>query len=109
MAAIGDFDLQPLVGLSQCRALPIDFFLRIGVCLFGERQTLLLRGQTHLALFDALEQMLAIGEEYHAQWLTFGPRSKAGHPHHPLYLRRDSVPEPFDVRAYCAAQRERLK
>ena len=60
-------------------------------------------------LFDALEQMLAIGEEYHAQWLTFGPRSKAGHPHHPLYLRRDSVPEPFDVRAYCAAQRARLK
>ena len=36
-------------------------------------------------------------------------RSKAGHPHHPLYLRRDSVPEPFDVRAYCAAQRARLK
>ena len=60
-------------------------------------------------LFDALEEMLAIGEEYHAQWLTFGPRSKAGHPHHPLYLRRDSVPEPFDVRAYCAAQRARLK
>ncbi|EKC44380.1 hypothetical protein LEA_20674, partial [human gut metagenome] len=60
-------------------------------------------------LFDALEEMLAIGEEFHAQWLTFGPRSKAGHPHHPLYLRRDSVPEPFDVRAYCAAQRARLK
>ena len=60
-------------------------------------------------LFDALEQMLAIGEEYHAQWLTFGARSKAGHPHHPLYLRRDSVPEAFDVRAYCAAQRARLK
>ena len=60
-------------------------------------------------LFDALEQMLAIGEEYHAQWLTFGARSKAGHPHHPLYLRRDSVPEPFDVRTYCAAQRARLK
>ena len=57
-------------------------------------------------LFDALEEMLAIGEEFHAQWLTFGPRSKAGHPHHPLYLRRDSVPEPFDVRAYCAAQRD---
>ena len=60
-------------------------------------------------LFDALEEMLDIGEEFHAQWLTFGARSKAGHPHHPLYLRRDSVPEPFDVRAYCAAQRARLK
>lgn len=30
-------------------------------------------------LFDALEEMLAIGEEFHAQWLTFGPRSKAQH------------------------------
>lgn len=60
-------------------------------------------------LFDALAEMLAIGEEFHAQWLTFGARSKAGHPHHPLYLRRDSVPEPFNVRAYCAAQRARLK
>lgn len=57
-------------------------------------------------LFDALEQMLAIGEEYHAQWLTFGPRSKAGHPHHPLYLRRDSVPEPVRrARLLCGAAR----
>lgn len=51
-------------------------------------------------LFDALEEMLAIGEEYHAQWLTFGARSKAGHPHHPLYLRKDETPQPFDVQAY---------
>ena len=23
-----------------------------------------------------------------------------GHPHHPLYLRKDSTPEPFDVENY---------
>ena len=68
-----------------------------------------LHEQNMAAFRYVLEEMLAIGEEYHAQWLTFGARSKAGHPHHPLYLRRDSVPEPFDVRAYCAAQRVRLK
>ena len=28
------------------------------------------------------------------------PRSKKGHPHHPLYLRKDSTPEPFDVENY---------
>ena len=33
-------------------------------------------------------------------WVTFGKRSKAGHPHHPLYLRKDAVPEPFDVEHY---------
>ena len=59
---------------------------------------------------DCVRDMLLCGERYGAVWYTAGARSKAkGHPHHPLYLRRDSVPEPFDVRAYCAAQRARLK
>lgn len=49
------------------------------------------------ALFD----MLAEGDRAGAKWLTFGKRSKKGHPHHPLYLRADSAPEEFDVRAYC--------
>ncbi len=31
-----------------------------------------------------------------ARWVTAGPRSKAGHPHHPLYLKKDSPLEPFD-------------
>jgi len=30
-----------------------------------------------------------------ASWFTAGPRSKAGHPHHPLYLKKDSPLEPF--------------
>ncbi|MBQ7738006.1 MAG: DUF1643 domain-containing protein [Oscillospiraceae bacterium] len=50
-----------------------------------------------------VEDMIAVGEEYGAEWFTAGPRSKKGHPHHPLYLRRDSVLEPFeDLRSYCA-------
>ena len=32
--------------------------------------------------------------------MTFGKRSKKGHPHHPLYLRKDSTPELFDVENY---------
>ena len=39
--------------------------------------------------------MADIGMEKHARWFTAGPRSKAGHPHHPLYLRKDTVLEPF--------------
>ena len=46
--------------------------------------------------------MVDIGERYGARWFTAGARSKKGHPHHPLYLRKDSVLEPFDARAYCA-------
>lgn len=52
-------------------------------------------------LIPAVLDLVALGEEFGAEWLTFGKRSKAGHPHHPLYLRADSTPEPFDVRGYC--------
>ena len=52
-------------------------------------------------LREALLDMIAVGEEFGAEWLTFGRRSKKGHPHHPLYLRADSIPEAFDVKAYC--------
>ena len=40
--------------------------------------------------------MAEIGNRCGARWYTAGPRSKDGHPHHPLYLKRDSVLEPFD-------------
>ena len=46
--------------------------------------------------------MVDIGERYGARWFTAGARSKKGHPHHPLYLRKDSILTPFDARAYCA-------
>ncbi len=40
--------------------------------------------------------MAAIGNRYRAKWFTAGPRSRAGHPHHPLYLRSDSPLDPFE-------------
>lgn len=42
-----------------------------------------------------------VGDRFGARWVTAGPRSRAGHPHHPLYLKKDSVLEPFeDLRTY---------
>ncbi len=52
-------------------------------------------------LWGCLRDMIALGEEYGARWVTAGKRSKKGHPHHPLYLRADSVIEDFCVQAYC--------
>ncbi len=49
---------------------------------------------------DCVRDMIALGERRGARWFSAGQRSKAGHPHHPLYLRKDSVLEPFDVSAY---------
>lgn len=45
--------------------------------------------------------MIAMGERYGAKWFTAGKRSKAGHPHHPLYLKSDSGLDPFDAAEYC--------
>lgn len=52
-------------------------------------------------LKDCVLDMIDIGERYGAHWVTAGARSKKGHPHHPLYLRKDSGLDPFDVRDYC--------
>ena len=53
-------------------------------------------------LRDCVIDMIDIGERYGARWFTAGKRSKAkGHPHHPLYLKKDSYLDSFDVRTYC--------
>ena len=49
---------------------------------------------------DLMREMVALTRERDIPWVTFGKRSKKGHPHHPLYLRKDSTPEPFDVENY---------
>ena len=47
-----------------------------------------------------LADMVDIGNEFGAEWYKTGKPSVKGHPHHPLYLRKDSVLEPFDMEAY---------
>ena len=47
-----------------------------------------------------LRDMLEVGREYGASWYCAGRVSKKGHPHHPLYLRKDEKIRPFDVDAY---------
>ena len=48
-----------------------------------------------------VRDMIDIGCRYNARWFTAGKRSKKGHPHHPLYLRKDSPLDPFDAAVYC--------
>lgn len=49
---------------------------------------------------DCVREMVDIGNEYGAHWLSAGKRSNKGHPHHPLYLRKDEKTEDFDVNTY---------
>ncbi|MBP5728761.1 MAG: DUF1643 domain-containing protein, partial [Clostridia bacterium] len=54
--------------------------------------------------------MAEIGQRYGARWFTAGPRSKAGHPHHPLYLKKDAPLDPFtDLSDYLHTLEERFR
>ena len=49
---------------------------------------------------DCVRDMVRLGEACGAHWFTVGKRSAKGHPHHPLYLRRDEKTAAFDIDAY---------
>ena len=50
---------------------------------------------------QCVRDMIAVGQRRGARWYTAGSRSKRkGHPHHPLYLRKDSQLEEFNVAEY---------
>lgn len=54
-------------------------------------------------LTECLNDMVNIGNEFGATWFTAGKRSNAGHPHHPLYLKKNSVLDPFDACEYLSS------
>ncbi|MBQ6851953.1 MAG: DUF1643 domain-containing protein [Oscillospiraceae bacterium] len=51
-------------------------------------------------LSKCVQDMVREGESFGAQWYCAGRLSKKGHPHHPLYLRKDEKLRPFDVKGY---------
>lgn len=53
-------------------------------------------------LKECLEDMVNIADQYKAVWCKVGKCSVKGHPHHPLYLKKDSKIEEFDIETYLA-------
>lgn len=53
-------------------------------------------------LFPCLRDMVEIGQGHGAEWLCAGSCSKKGHPHHPLYLRKDEKVRPFEIEKYMS-------
>ena len=51
-------------------------------------------------LKECLCDMVAEGDRFAASWFHAGKPSVKGHPHHPLYLKKDSPLQPFDMLAY---------
>lgn len=51
---------------------------------------------------DCVRTMIALGTKYRAKWFSAGAISKRGHPHHPLYLKKDTPLDPFDIESYIS-------
>ena len=51
-------------------------------------------------LRDCVLDMVELGKKYGANWFCAGKRSKKGHPHYPLYLRKDAETEEFNIDEY---------
>ncbi|MDI9521278.1 MAG: DUF1643 domain-containing protein [Bacillota bacterium] len=63
--------------------------------------------ETRDYLRDCLLDFAKLAQNKGAKWVTAGQRSKKGHPHHPLYLRKDSVFEDFDIEKYLESFMEK--
>ena len=59
-------------------------------------------------LSACVRDMLEAGEGYGAKWYCAGAITKKGHPHHPLYLKKDEKIKPFDVSTYLDRLQEIL-
>ena len=51
-------------------------------------------------LKGCLKDIVSVSKEYNVQWLHVGDLLKAGHPHHPLYLHKNSRLYEFDISGY---------
>ena len=55
-------------------------------------------------LADCVRDMVRVGQELGAGWYCAGAVTKKGHPHHPLYLRKDEKLKSFDVEGYLTSR-----
>ena len=55
-------------------------------------------------LSQCVADMVQIGQEYGADWFCAGAITKKGHPHHPLYLRKEEKLKNFDVAGYLSGR-----
>ena len=53
-------------------------------------------------LMNCMRDFLEDGKTVGAKWYTAGPLLKSGHPHHPLYLKRDTQLLDFDIVQYLS-------
>lgn len=52
---------------------------------------------------ECVRSMIEIAGKYEARWYSAGKISKKGHPHHPLYLKKDTPLDAFDITKYIVS------
>ena len=52
---------------------------------------------------DCVRSMIELGKQHQATWYSVGKISKKGHPHHPLYLKKDTPLDLFDIDNYISS------
>ena len=60
-------------------------------------------------LADCLFDIHALSGKYNCKWVSIGKKSKKGHPHHPLYLRKTEIAEDLDIGLYIEKLRKIVK
>ncbi len=98
-------EMNPLLHSENMKAFDYVLSLSEGTpCVWAAWGTII-NERDYLA--DCVLDMIKTGEKYNARWVSAGARSKkGGHPHHPLYLKKDSLIEDFDVLSYCRSLRK---
>lgn len=52
---------------------------------------------------DCVRSMIELGKQHQATWYSAGKISKKGHPHHALYLKKDTPLDLFDIDNYISS------
>lgn len=51
-------------------------------------------------LKKCLQEIHSVSKQSKRKWVRIGAISKDGHPHHPLYLSNEELPQEFDINTY---------
>lgn len=52
---------------------------------------------------ECVRSMIELGKQHQVTWYSAGKISKKGHPHHPLYLKKDTPLDLFDIDNYISS------
>lgn len=91
-----DFEIDDRLHQQNLRA--IDSIMRAGKTDVWAAWGTLIHKRKYLS--KCLEDIYRLSLQYNISWYSIGKITKDGHPHHPLYIRKDCVLENFNMQQY---------